>query len=710
MSASSELTNRIVELLRERQSEGMRRCDLRRKLGLHSSPGQTAFREAFRSLLADGVVVKRRRGRYVLADSARLLPGTISVHSRGFGFVTPEHDGPDIFVPPKALNSAISGDRVLVQVTDDGDDRGPVGSVHRIVDRTHSVLTGQLIDTDGRLQVRPLRRSLPESIPLAVSADGGEDVAATPGDWVVVRLLPQHGPREPLRAEFVRRIGAGNSIAGDLDAVISEYGLETEYSDAENAAVVELAPLSVARASCEQLVVLTIDPEDAADFDDGLSAQPGSRADTLLVGVHIADVAAFVERDSALDLAARSRGFTSYLPGRTLPMLPALLSADRCSLIEGEPRLAHSVFLEVNTSTGELLSTRRARTLVKVARRLSFDDVQEFLAGDAPDSLPGPVTECLSRLGEVYRAMRRRRAEEEAFLAVATAETRVRCAGQPPQVVGITRVEQGPAHALVEEFMLAANSAVAAELAERAIPALFRVHDEPKPGSLEEFRDSARRTLGGRVGNLRDRGQLNAFLEELHRSPMCDVVISSFLSALQRAVYASVCAEHYGLGKACYCHFTSPIRRYPDLVVHQQLLASDRGLALRSQDDCQELAEHCTALESNVDEAYYAAVDRLKLRYIRELSRSESGLFYEGLVARAVTDGLVVYVRELCTYGLVPKERLGGEPFRLDRKSAVLRGGRSGKTFKCGDFIYVQVRNADVTRGTLQLEPVRPRL
>ncbi len=704
-----ELSERIVALLRGRGASGLRRSEARRLLGLASGAEQAAFKVAFSRLLRDGVVVKQHRGRYGLAAAGALVAGTASVHGRGFGFVTPDDGSADIFIPPRDLDAAISGDRVLVAVQSSDDERGPVGAVRKVLHRKHRVLTGELVCEYGDYMVRPLRRELPESIPIKAKP-GWEPDDAEPGDWVVVELCQQDSARTPLTARFLRRLGGGHGVRADLEAVATEYELAQPYSSEQAAAAAALEPVACERDDCTALPTITIDPEDAKDFDDALSVSPGPDDGTVEVGVHIADVAAYVPAGSAFDREAAERAFTAYLPGMTLPMLPTPLAAELCSLLEGQARIAHSVFLTIDRASGEVLDTRRVRTTIKVDKRLCFADVKQFLR-DEEDSpaWPEPVLGCVETLADVARVMRRRRQAEEGFLDLAMPEIRVLCSQAPLRVTGIERVEQGPAHQLVEEFMLAANSAVARELADGRIPALYRVHPAPKAGDLEDFRRRAGQLLGGRVPRLDERAAINAFLGGLESSALRDVAMSGFLAAMQRATYSTACRDHYGLGKACYCHFTSPIRRYPDLLVHQQLAARDGGAACRSADECERLAAECTGLEGDVDSAYYAAVDRLKLRYIEALVDGRAELFYEGTVSRIVGDGLVVYVPELCTYGFVAKGRLGGEPFRADRQKRAMRGVRSGKTYKCGNVIYVQVRKADITKGTLQLEPVRPR-
>ncbi len=712
MADETGLRERILAALAEHHGSGMRRSELRRAVDCTRGADAQRFREVFRALCAEGVLVRQRGGRYAAAESRNLIAGTLQVAQRGFGFVTRQDRGADIFIPPAFLGGAISGDRVLVALCDGEDERGPVGRIERITERVHRRMVASLVDLPGGLAVRPLRRELPAFVRLARRGHAVCPDDLQPGDWVEVCLAPQDGPRDPLQAVVVRRLPAADPITADLDAVVAEFGIPEAYTDEEQRAAERLAPEPIPREDATALGVITIDPPDAKDFDDGISLEPGERRGTVRVGVHIADVAVFVAPGSPVDEGARRRGFTSYLPGRTLPMLPRALSSWQCSLVAGEERLAHSVYLDIDQDAGEVIGRRRTHTCVRVACRLTFDDVELILArrGRRIDGFPREVVRTVLALGDLAARLRARRAEREAFLEAAVPEVRVLCGETPSRVHALQRVEYGPAHELVEEFMLAANTAVAQELLDRDLPGLYRNHSDPRPADLAAFAEWARQTLRTPVPALRDRAAVNRFLTGLDRTPLRDAVLAQFLRALPRAGYAAACCGHYGLGKAVYCHFTSPIRRYPDLVVHQQLLAADLGRPPRAAAECEALGEACTALEERVDSAFYAAVDRLKLRYLLDRQSRSPGEVYEGTVSRCGRDGLTVYLPEIGMYGAVPLSRLPGGGYRLDPRTGQLRAARGGKTYKPGDVIYLQCRRADTVRGELTLEPVQARL
>ena len=712
MTPSDDLQKEILELIRQSGESGARRPDLRRLLDCRKGSKHQAFKEAFRKLMANGQISRKRGGRYAIAEATGLLAGTISVNvSGGYGFVTladAAEGAPDLFIPPKYIGDAITGDRVLIRVLDTNE-RGTSATVERIVERAAESVVGCLDDDGDSFFLRPMQRSMPERMSLAVSEDALQNVKL--GDWIQGRLLPPDQSGNGPTAEFVRKVGSGADLRGDLDAVVVEFGLADPYSPAEVQHAATCKPREIEREDCRALTVLTIDPEDAKDFDDGLSIERGPEPGRVTVGVHIADVAAFVAPGSDLDEAARSRTFTAYLPGRTLPMLPRVLAAERCSLLAGRDSAAHSVFLEIDETTGEVLSARRAHTLIHVHERLSFPQVQDLIGdaiGQAAERSQTLAT--LSALARIAVAMRGRRRQVEQFLRMAVPDVRVQCTEDPPRILGLRRVEPNRSHELVEEFMLAANSAVARELHQRNLPGLYRVHAPPKADGLLEFANWAKFVMGGGLPALHQRDQLNAFLARAASDPLADVIFNSFLRTMSRASYTAGPGEHFGLGKDLYLHFTSPIRRYPDLVVHQQLWALDSGDSPRSLDQVAEIGDFCTAQEIICDNAYYAACDRLKLRHVRTLEERDPGTCHEAVVAKVAGEGLLLFLPQLGLQGFLASSLFRDQQYRRSRDTMALQTGGSGKSYKCGDCMQVQIRRADPVRGELTLQPVQMRI
>ncbi len=706
----TKLEDKILELLRE-PTTGLRASEIRRHLNLSSSAEIRQCRTKLRELCDSGKLVKRRGGRYWRTQASNLASGKLSVNPRGFGFVSRDDapDQPDIFIPPKGMHMAMSGDRVQVSLTDVDDERGPSGIIVQVLETGQDEITGVYLNLFGKGYLSPMRRDFPESIPVAeVSLPEGQEIAD--GDWVAARVLPRSHPGERLEVCVCRRIGKADSVAGDLDAIVNEFNLLPPYSSEEKRQAGQTIPREIGREDLQALPIVTVDPEDAKDFDDALSFQWDGQSDTVTVGIHIADVAAYIAPDSPLDLKARERGFTAYLPGRTLPMLPKPLAAELCSLREDQPRRAHSVFLTVSRSSGEVIGQRRVHSLIRVCKRLSFNQVEDFLQERPIPPWPPEVHDTLAGLRDTYRVMRQTRAAREEFMELESNDVRVMCAEDPPRIVGLKRSEPNESHALVEEFMLAANSAVAKELAQRRIPGVYRIHDQPRPADIDEFRRWLKDSLSIKLGSMRDRAGMNRFLEKIAKTPFRDIAASAFLRTLQRAVYAAGPGEHFGLGKSLYCHFTSPIRRYSDLLVHQQLWAADAGEPFRTPSQCGDLAKACTELEANNDSAYFAAVDRLKLRYIGQQAEANEAVYYEGIVASRQKDRLSVFIPELGLYGSIPTRSTRRPPRMPARRREQHKAMHPPLNYRCGEIIFVEVEKADTVKGLLELRPMRVRL
>ena len=716
----SRLGDKILGILQAAPGQGLSKSELKRRLG--NVVAAPELREAMKTLLAAGLVSMQSGGR-VTATTLKTVAGRLMVHPRGFGFVSPDDGSADIFVKDRHLRQAMSGDHVLVKVLEEKKGNfkgrrgqftektsphkafGPSGMVVQILEQGVQWLVGKLELASGEYQVRPLRRELPDAVPVH---HGKTRMALKEmlGHWVEAELMrPLEGGR--LECRVVRSVSGDDSPMADLLAITAEYQLQPPYSTEECAAAAAMEPVHVPhRIDCRHLKPLTIDPADAKDHDDAISIEPGTMPGTIRVGVHIADVAAYIRPSTWLDKSAAVRSFTSYLPGLTLPMLPHPLAAVQCSLVPDADRLAHSVFLEISLKNGEVLSSTRHRTRIRVWGELTHDDTQAFIdTGKVSPRWPGGSAEIVRQLHELALVMRKRRAETDEFLSLGMPEVRIATEGKDAglKIAGLKVNRGGSASDLVEEYMLAANTAVARELIAKKIPGLYRVHDEPAADSLAQFSQQVRRDFGIALPRFRTRGDLNGFLEFVELPELKPLLSASVLGILARARYSHLPGLHYGLGKTEYSHFTSPIRRYPDLLVHQQLLAHDLDQKLRTEEECAEIALASSGLEQNNDTASFAASDRLKLRYLRDQFASGARLRYEGIVSRLVGDSLLVYITELGFYGILPLPLLGNEFFEvLDSGNGVV-GRRSGRVYRCGDLLPVAMEAGDFVKGRLTL-------
>ena len=647
----------------------------------------------------------RRRREERIRES---VTGKLTMTGSGYGFVAPElseENGKkpeDIFIPPQFVNGALDGDTVRVSLLpprEDSNDehRGPAGRIVEILQRGQEELVGELLAGN---RVRPLNRRMPGEI--AVS---GSRCGAKRGDWVRLKLI---GCEDGVWRGAVRKvIGRTGDIGADLDAVCAEYHLASPYTEEDNAAALALEPREIAREDHTDALTITIDPFDAKDFDDAISFGNGAENGTVEIGVHISDVAAWIAPKSRFDKAAEQRAFSCYLPGRTLPMLPAALTA-RISLRAGEDSRAHTVFLTVEEATGRVVKFRRCHTMIRVDHRLNYEEVQEFLDHNrAPDDWSPALRQELTRFLAVTRKMREYRRATEGFIDLALPEIRVLCSEKENKILGLARKISRESEFIVEECMLAANSAVGIELGEKSVAGLYRVHPAPDPEKIAEFTDTLEQAFGIVPGDVSDRKVCNRFLASLPDDPRRPVILSLLLRSLPRACYSEKPGLHFGLGKGRYTHFTSPIRRYPDLVVHQQLWNLDSRVRTRSVSTLARVAQECSAREENNDAAFFSANDRLKLRYLEEKLNSGSDNFYEGVIAKVNNAGFQVDIQELGIYGFVPREFLSGE---FHRTAVGFEQERGHMSYKPGDYIYLRLAEIDFARGNAVFAPAGRRI
>ncbi|MBE6367339.1 MAG: RNB domain-containing ribonuclease [Lentisphaerae bacterium] len=660
---------------------------------------------------------QQRKKQLIQVSIGKLLTGKISINPAGFGFVRVVSDDEntpvkDCFVPAKYLSGAMHGDTVrIVQLPpdphfDNGKNENSAWQVLEIVRRARETLVGVMISYD---RVRPLDKHLPEDILLAGNLHG-----AKKGDWVEVKpdydglLKPRRRVSRKsitrrlagITATVVRRLGQAGVIQADLDAVCIEYNLPEFYTLEEEAMAEAIEVRTIKRSDMRERFTLTIDPFDAKDYDDAISLAPGSTPATVEVGVHIAEVAAWIPPGSYFDKKAGTRGFTAYLPGRTINMLPKGLTK-KISMTEGVDSIAHSVILEVEKATGKIVAAERKHTLIHVNKRLDYDTVQKFFDdGKAPDDWSDELQSNLSSLQQITQKMRHYRQQTEQFLDLEIPEIRVICDEVNNKILGLENHLQRPSEQLVEECMLAANSIVAAELTAKHIPGLFRIHPEPELEKLEEFSALSESAFNIPAGDLSSRQACKNYLHNLPDTPAKAPLLNAFLRSLPRASYQEEPALHYGLGKVLYSHFTSPIRRYSDLLIHQQLWAFDEHQALKSNKTMQGWGETLSELENNNDDAYFAASNRMKLRYLEEMLLAGKENIHPALITKVTNSGAVIELPDLGIQGFVYAGDLPGG-HRSEEKAL--------SDCHIGKVLTVALDEIDFVKATATFRSIRPR-
>ncbi|MEY2439848.1 MAG: ribonuclease, partial [Verrucomicrobiota bacterium] len=552
------LSQRLLALLRQRDYRPLDKIEIARKLGLKASQ-RVALRKDLHDLEHAGEIARIRKNRYVLPGEADLVTGTLSIHQAGYGFLANEKPGqPDIFVPAENTGTAMHGDRVVVRISRDvvprrGKDKSgrSEGRVIRILERAHDTIVGTLQQSKNFYYVVPDDPRLVHNVYVQVPAKGQLPQKPMRGDKVVARLISWESRHVNPEGEIIEVLGPAEAPGIDLLSIVRNYHLPTEFPKNvldEAARIPQTVPSEMieGREDLRNKFIVTIDPDDARDFDDAINVEKIGDSGWEL-GVHIADVAAYVKPDSALDREARRRGNSVYLPDRVIPMLPEGLSNGVCSLKPDIDRLTHSVFIQFDRN-GTVKTARFARTVIRSARRLTYKQAYALLKSPPQDELG----ERLHRSWELAALLRRKRFEHGSLdLDFPEIKVRLDDTGKP---VRLERIENDESHQLIEEFMLAANELVARELKKRSIPTIYRVHENPDPQKLAEYRELIL-SHDYKVGDLTQRSELQRFLASIKGKPEEQALKIGLLKSLKRARYVPQPLGHFGLAKTNYLHF-----------------------------------------------------------------------------------------------------------------------------------------------------------
>src|SRR6059036_1641650 len=606
-----KIREQILALLVSPNYRPLDKRELAKALGRKSGV-RMGLNQALRELERAGEIARIRRNRYVLPPAADLVTGKLSIHQAGYGFLTSEMSGqPDIFIAAENTGTAMHGDRVVARMSPD-EPSGRIkgrreGRVIRILERAHDTIVGTLQRSRNFYYVVPDDPRFVHDIYVRPERDQQQGTSANVGDKVVVRLDVWESRHVNPEGEIIEVLGPASAPGVDVLSIIRKYHLPAEFpkdvlDQAERISEKIGSRQLESREDLRKEFIVTIDPDDARDFDDAIQVEKTGTGWRL--GVHIADVAAYVEPTSALDREARQRGNSVYLPDRVIPMLPERLSNGVCSLNPGVNRLTHSVFIHFDKH-GVVKSARFARSVIRSAHRLTYKQAFAILTSPPGDQLG----ERLHLAWELAALLRRKRFQHGALdLDFPEVKVSIDAQGKP---VRLERVENDESHQLIEECMLAANEAVARELKMRATPTIYRVHENPDPEKLAEYREFVL-SFHYKVGDLTHRAELQRLLASINGKPEEQALKVALLKSLKRARYFSQPLGHYGLAKANYLHFTSPIRRYADLVAHRALATDGaprrRGDAARrpfnpDMSEIASIAEHISATERNAADA-----------------------------------------------------------------------------------------------------------
>src|SRR6266480_2649610 len=691
----TKIREQILTLLSRKDYRPLNKIEIARKLGV-SGRARVALRGTLRDLERAGEIARIRKDRYVLPAEADLVTGKLSVHPAGYGFLISEKPGePDVFIAAENVGTAMHGDRVVARISrDTPHDRikgRREGRVIRILERAHDTIVGTLQQSRNFYYVVPDDPRFVHDIYVHPEQDQQPGTSANVGDKVVVRLEPWESRHVNPEGEIIEVLGPASAPGIDMLSIIRKYHLPAEFPND----VLDQADQISERINARQLegredlrkdFIVTIDPDDARDFDDAIQVEKTNSGWRL--GVHIADVGAYVEPGSALDREAQGRGNSVYLPDRVIPMLPERLSNGVCSLNPGVDRLTHSVFIHFDKH-GVVKSARFGRSVIRSAHRLTYKQAYAILTSPPGDQLG----DRLHLAWELAALLRRKRFQHGSLdLDFPEVKVWVDKQGRP---VRLERVENDESHQLIEEFMLAANEAVARELKNRAVPTIYRVHENPDPEKLAEYREFVL-SFDYKVGDLTHRVELQRLLAAFRGKPEEQALKIALLKSLKRARYAPQPLGHYGLAKANYLHFTSPIRRYADLVVHRAL--AEYESKRRSRIDIGNLAsiaQHISDTERNAAEAEIEAVRMKTLEFFQRQLDERNPQIFRANIVDVRNYGLMVELPDALITGLIHVSSLTDDFYSFDPVHRRLSGRRSRKRFSVGDEVRVFVVRVD---------------
>ena len=693
------LETRLLGLL----AQPMRIDEIRRAL---PETGKNELKDALDSLIADGKVMKNKKNRFAVSAHYGCVAGTYLATERAFGFVTPdvaegEPKPDDLFIPPNAGGGAWHGDRVLVKLTERKNGRGRrEATVIRVLRRAGNELTGALVQRGNAYFVQPTSKKYPE-----IMVDRHSLGDARVGDRVAVSV--SHYGDEKIMPQGVIQadLGEDGTMEASIAAILHENAVFDFFPDEvlrqADAIPQEVDPAALhGRLDLRDKLIFTIDGDDAKDFDDAVSLDRLDNGHYLL-GVHIADVSHYVTPGSPLDQEAYRRGTSVYYPGHVVPMLPFALSHGICSLNPDVDRLTFSALMEVDKD-GRRYGAKFAKSVIRSKARMTYNKVNKILAGD--EALRGEyafLVETAQEMNELAHALYKRRIERGALeLDIPEAQITVDENGQP---VAIQYRDRGESEKLIEEFMLQANEAVAEYMCKRGFPTVYRVHENPDPEKLRVFAQFAR-PFGYRIDPSKpeDTFQFQTVLRGAKNDPRQRILPTLLLRSLARARYADECIGHYGLKAKFYLHFTSPIRRYPDLVAHRMLQKALTGEAFTAADEnwCEDAAAQSTTREQAADNCE-RDIDKL---YIAAYMKQFIGEEFDAEVSGVQAFGVFAALENGCE-GLIRIELLAGDYYQYDEQHMALVGRHTGKRFTIGTPIRVKLIAASEVTGQIDFAP-----
>jgi len=694
---------KILELFAKKPKTRLTPAEILRRGGFGRDELQVIV-DALRQLCRDGRLVRLKKNHYALPDRQNLIRGKVHAHPDGYGFLIPDDKNTeDLYLNRREMRRVMHGDRVMVRA--DRKARGGTDAhVVQVLERAQERLLGTYDEFDGKGFLVPMDARI-GAIPLtpdAVKPEKGKVIAAEISRYGTAMSPPQ--------AQVVKVMGDPDDPEVQAQSIVFRYGLSTRFPEEvhreTNQIAYSIPPEEVAaRTDLRGLPIVTIDGENARDFDDAVHVRKMDDRYELLVS--IADVAHYVRADSALDQEAYARSTSVYFPDRAIPMLPEALSNGICSLNPNEDRLTKTVAIEFNAK-GEVVGSRFFDSVIRSHQRMTYTNVRRILVDRDVEVLVyyGTLVDQFHLMEELAMVIyERRKARGNLDFDLPEAEIILDLQGQPENIV---RAERNIAHRIIEEFMIAANEAVARHLTERDLPLLYRVHEGPDEEALEALAPFLL-SLGYRLPLKKENIaplEIQRLLEAARGKPEERVLNRVLLRSMKQAVYQPENIGHFGLASVCYTHFTSPIRRYPDLIAHRMLDRALRGEKLKPNERAdllrylQEAGKHTSERERHAMDAEREMVDLKKAQFMM----NKIGEEITGFITSLANFGFFVELDAYFVEGLVKLSALTDDDYDYYEKEYVIKGRRHGRKFRLGDNVRVKVVRINAFRSEIDFE------
>ncbi len=694
--------NELLDFL-EKSGKPLKINNMMAELGLKGQRMRALLEEQLNKMVRAGQIIQNRRGEFCLTAKLDLITGAVSGHRDGFGFVIRDGGGDDVYLSAREMRPLFDGDRVAIKII--GKDRRgkPEGNLVEVLERGVREVAGQFIRERGIGLVIPDNSRISHRILIAK----GESGKAKPGQIVVAEILDYPSRVEQATGRVVRVLGDPKQKGIATDIAIESHAIPTGWPAAVREEirifgkdVPEVAKKD--RVDLRGVDLITIDGADARDFDDAVFCEPSGKGWRLIVA--IADVAHYVEVGTALDKQATTRGTSVYFPDRVVPMLPEVLSNGLCSLNPKVDRLCMVCDMRIDKD-GKVSKSTFVEAVMNSSARLTYSQVGDFLSGKANDEVPKKIHAVLRNLHDLYNAFAKAR-QRRGAIELDIPGTRFEL-GEDGSIAAIRVVERNDAHRLIEECMISANVQAAKFLRKNRIPGLYRVHAKPDADRFDELRLYLL-TLGLKVphpDHVEPR-QFNMLLQQVKGRPDSASISMAMLRSLTHAQYTPTNIGHFGLALDAYAHFTSPIRRYPDLLVHRAIRHIIRGgKPGRYHYDAgamERLGTITSAHERRAEEATRDVEAWLKCEYME----GHVGEEFDGVITGVTNFGLFVQISELMIDGLVHVTSLANDYYHYESGSQQLVGERSGKKYSLGEAMRVKVQRVDMETRKIDFRPV----